>query len=346
MIYLLCFLCTCLLGRGALRVLYGKSPNQDRSLADSVLTGGMIVIGLTQVVHMWAIMSGQSFSGCVRIFLCGILLLLFAAVLLIAVENVRQRKNPAYAREAERIRVRKAMTQSRPDAQEKILYFVFGILVLLQLLLLVWKQERYLTGDMTVETVNTMLSTDTIYQFNPMTGQPYTLGIPMRLKILCLPTLYAILCELFGMSGTYLVWNVVPVLVMLGSYLAFYTVAKALFPDEHKKRGVFLVLVAVLLWVGTNLYGMDGFGLQYTAWRGVSLRAGILLPYTFGLILRKKWRLVPLCILTEVCIVWTLYGMGACLIVTLGMLGIGFLQKKSHRDKNPGAGRLTDDGID
>lgn len=341
MIYLLCFLYTCLLGRGTIRALYGTNRNQDMTLADSVLTGGMLVIGLAEAVHLWGIVSGQSFSGCVRYFLCGVLVLLLAAMLLIGLEKLRKRKDKAYAREAEKSRVRRAMTQVRPNGGERVLYAIFGAIVLLQLLFLVWNRERYLTGDMTVETVNTMLATDTIYQVNPMTGQPYTLGIPMRLKILCLPTLYAILCELFGMSGTHVVWDVVPVLVMLGTYLAFYTVARALFPDEHKKRGVFLVLVAVLLWVGTNQYGMDGFGLQYAAYRGVSLRAGILLPYTFGLIWRKKWRLVPLCILAEACVVWTLYGMGACLMVTLGMIGVEFLRKRMHR-----AGRLTNDGID
>lgn len=333
-----------------MRALYGKKQKPDMTFADSVIVGGMLVIGLAEVVHLWAVVSGQSFSRCVRFFLLGVFLLLLVAMLLIAVERIRRKKDKGYAKEAERLRIEKAMTQNRPNSQnsqnnqnsiERILYIIFGIMVLLQIILLVWRQERYLVGDMTVETVNSMLVTDTIYQVNPMTGRPYTLGIPMRLKILCLPTLYAILCEVFDKSAVYLVWNVVPVLVVVGSYLAFYTVAKALFPDEHKKRGVFLVLVALLMWVGTNSYGMDGFGLQYAAYRGVSIRAGILLPYTFGLILRRKWKLVPLCILTEACIVWTLYGMGACLIVTLGMIGIGFLQKKSRR-----AGRLTNDRID
>lgn len=324
-----------------MRALYRRKPEQDMTLADSVLVGGIVIIGLTEAVHLWAVVLGQPFSACVRVFLCGLAVLLLAAILLIATEKLRQRRNPAYAREVEKMRVRKAMTKSRPESTGRILYTIFGVMVLLQLIGLPGRQESYLIGDMTVETVNTMLATDTIYRFNPMTGQPYVLGMPTRLKLLCLPTLYAILCELFGMNASYLVWRVVPVLVLLGSYLAFATVAKALFPAGHKQRALFLVLVALLMWVGTNAYGMDGFGLQYTAWRGVSLRAGILLPYTFGLLLRKRWRPVPLCVLAEACIVWTLYGMGACLVVTSGMLGIGFLLKKSQR-----AGRLTDDGTD
>lgn len=328
MIYLLCFLYTYLLGRGALRALYGKKPNQDSTFADSVLTGGMIVIGLAEAAHLGAVVLGQSFSACVRLFLVGVVVFLLAAIVLIGVERYRKKNNKAYAKEAERLRVKKAMTASRPDSKEIILYLVFGAMVLIQILLLVSGQKRYLAGDMTVETVNTMLATDTIYQFNPMTGQPYTAGIPMRLKILCLPTLYAILCNLFDMSAIQVVWNVVPVLALLGSYLAFYTVAKALFPAGNKKRGVFMILVALILWVGTNMYGMDGFGVQYAGFRGVSVRAAILLPYTIGLILRKKWKLVLLCIFAEACIVWTLYGMGACLLVTAGMIAIGIIQKR------------------
>lgn len=324
-----------------MRALYRRKPEQDMTLADSVLVGGMVIIGLTEAVHLWAVVSGQPFSACVRVFLCGLAVLLLAAILLIATEKLRRRRDPAYAREVEKMRVRKAMTKSRPESTGRIMYTIFGVMVLLQLIGLAGRQESYLTGDMTVETVNTMLITDTIYRFNPMTGQPYVLGMPLRLKLLCLPTLYAILCELFGMNAAYLVWRVVPVLVLLCSYLAFAAVAKALFPAGHKQRALFLVLVALLMWVGTNAYGMDGFGLQYSAWRGVSLRAGILLPYTFSLLLRKSWRPVPLCVLAEACIVWTLYGMGACLAVTLVMLGIGLLLKKSQR-----AGRLTDDGTD
>ena len=85
-----------------------------------------------------------------------------------------------------------------------------------------------------------------------------------------------------------------------------------------------MLAVALLYSVGDYMFGMDGFGVLHSGFRGVTIRAAILLPYTFGLMLRKKYKLVVLCILAEACIVWTLYGMGACVAVAAGMLLVQF----------------------
>lgn len=328
MIYLFCLLIPYLLGKGVLRVFYGKCRTQDMTLADSLLTGGMVVIGLAEAAHLGAVAFGRSFSDCKKMFLIGLVLLLFAAAILIVLEQLGKKKDKLSEREAERLRVQRTLTGRRVQTREQMLYFVFGAMVLIQLLLIVTEQKVYPTGDMTAETVNSILDTNAIYQVNPLTGQSYTLGMPMRLKILCLPALYAICCDLFGMSAVQVVWTVVPALTLLGSYLSFFTVAKGLFAEDVRKRGIFMMFVALLLWVGDYMYGMDGFGVQYGGFRGVTIRMAILLPYTFGLILRRKWKLVPLCILAEACIVWTLYGMGACLLVTVGMLLTGLFTDK------------------
>lgn len=325
----LMILVPCLLGEGVLRLLYGNQYRQKMTRADSVLTGWMIVIGLAEAAHLAAVISGRSFSDCLKIFLPGLAVCTMAAAVLLFVSGRQQKQNKADAREAERFKIKSMMTENPHRAQEQIIFLIFGILVLIQFALLETGGEIYPTGDMTVETVNTMLATDTLYQVNPMTGLPYVQGLPMRLKILCLPTLYAMLCKLFGMSAAELVRGLMPLITLIGGYLAYYTAAQAVFPGDRRKRGIFLVITALILWVGNYTYGMDGFGMQYAGFRGVSFRGLILLPYTFGLILRKKWRLLPLCILAEACILWTLYGMGACLFVTAAMLVTGLLRKRT-----------------
>lgn len=325
----LMILVPCLLGEGVLRLLYGNQYRQKMTRADSVLTGWMIVIGLAEAAHLTAVILGRSFSDCLKIFLPGLAVCVIAAAVLLFVSGRQQKSDKSHAREAERFKIKSMMTASPHCTQEQIIYLIFGILVLIQFALLETGGKIYPTADMTVETVNTMLATDTLYQVNPMTGLPYVQGLPLRLKILCLPTLYAMLCELFGMSAVQLVWGLMPLITMIGSYLAFYTAARAVFPEDRRKRGIFLVITALILWVGNYRYGMDGFGMQYAGFRAVSFRGLILLPYTFGLILRKKWRLVPLCILAEACIMWTLYGMGACLLVAVAMPVTGLLRKRT-----------------
>uniref|UniRef100_UPI004055A0DD DUF6077 domain-containing protein n=1 Tax=Acetatifactor sp. TaxID=1872090 RepID=UPI004055A0DD len=325
-----------LLGRGFLRALYRRPLDNGLFGADYFVVGGMVLIGGAEAAHMAAIVLGRTFTDCVKVFAVILLLLLFLSALLIVWGRRLERHDKLFLKERNRRKIKKAITAEEKQRQMTVITLVFGVMVLVQLVLLGIGQNIYPTGDMTVETVNSMLETNQMYSVNPMTGQPYTAGIPMRLKILCLPTLYAILCDMSGLDAMQLVWQIVPMVVLLGSYAAFGSVAGALFPEENKKKGIFMIVVALLLWSNVAMYGMDGFGLQYAGYRGVSIRMGVLLPYTFGLVLRQKWRLLPLCILAEACIVWTLYGMGFCFFVTVAILGAkivkwGLLQIKNSK---------------
>lgn len=322
-LWLLMSLVPLCLGRGALRLLYGSQSTQDMSLADDVLTGGMIIIGLAEAAHLAGCVLGRSFSGCVKLFGLGLAFLLAAAAALLFVGKKKQKETPAMRRRAEKDRIRRSFVPEDAGVSQYV-YLLFGILAVVQLVLVVLARDVYLDGDMTRETVSSFLATDAIYQVNPMTGQPYTVGMPFRLKILCLPTLYGILCRGFGLSVDTVVLSIVPAFVLLGSYLAYSTVAKRLFPENKTGRAVFMLAVALLYSFGDYMQAMDGFGVLHSGFRGTAIRAAVLLPYTFGLMLRKKYKLVVLCILAEACIVWTLYGMGACAAVTAGMLVVRF----------------------
>lgn len=305
MIYVIGIIVLYFLGKGTLGALYKQDSVTDMGMTDIMLTGGIVVIGLAEAAHLGAIVLGRSFSDCVFLFLVGLAALLLGVAVLLIV-RFSKKKMPGI---------------KKPYSKEETVFVMVWLgIVLVQLLLIADSGKVYLTGDMTAETVNTMLTTNTMYQINPMTGQQYVQGIPMRLKTLCLPTLYAILCNLFRCDATELVWHVIPVFTLLGCYLAFYNVAESLFGNDRKKRSVFMIVVSLLLWVGDYAYGMDGFGLQYAGFRGVSIRMLILLPYTISMVLRKKWQSVCLCVLAEACIVWTMYGLGMCLLVAAGLL--------------------------
>ena len=51
----------------------------------------------------------------------------------------------------------------------------------------------------------------------------------------------------------------------------------------------------------------------------------VLLPYLLSCLMDRKYTGVILCILAEACIVWTLYGAGVCLLVTVAWLILGAL---------------------
>ncbi len=319
------FLCLCmvllplLLGRGALCLLYRKRPVRGTLLSDGVLTGYLIVVGLAGAAHMGAVLLGQSFSDNVRWFLgmLGVCAAAAAAVLL-------------WDRRRERSAPRQQDFRGGPpiNAKERALFFAFLVLSLLQLMRIVLGGERYLEGDMTVEAVNSFLITDDIYKINPLTGEWYQAGMPLRLKLLCLPTLYGDLCRLSGLEPEQVVWVAVPMLTWFCSNLAYWILAGQLFPESRERQGFFMNLVALFYLLGDTVYGADGFGVMHSGFRGIVIRAAVLLPYTVGAVLRRRWKLVVLCIAAEACMVWTFYGLGACLFTAVGLAAAGFVWER------------------
>lgn len=315
----LVILCLCgFLGSGMMLLFYKE---QKLCVADALLTGDIILIGLAVTAHVAAVFSGQSFSRC-TIFFIGVLgaALFFAAVLFLFFGSFHKKK----------ITERTPAVDKSPkmDSVEKILLIILGILVITQLLYLLWNAGAYARADMTVETVGSFLQTDGIYQVDPMTGQAYTQGIPSRLKILCLPALYGFLCRLSGLDPENVVTVAAPVWVFISSYAAFFCVGKRLFPESRKKRICFLITTVIVMWAGSSFYSLDGFDLLYCGYRSVTIRNLVLLPYLISLCLGKRWKSVILCILAEACIVWTFYGLGACLLMLVGL----FLAERGRRN--------------
>lgn len=288
---------------------------KKNTFEDLLISGGIIIIGLAEAAHLAALLLELSFAECSRL-LAG---LAGAALACGAVLWLARRHRAAKAGTGALGRGGIQPTEGRGDRPEMVLYGMFLAVAASQLIFICMGDTMYRERDMTVETVGSFLASDAVYQVDPMTGMPYLKGMPLRWKILCLPTLYGSLCRLTGLRPELVVWTIVPVAVLLGCYAAFAVLGKALFPESGRRRACFLLAVAVLLWVGAYGYGMDGFGVLCCGWRGTTIRNAMLLPWTLSLCIRKKWPGVLLCALAEACIVWTLYGLGASVAVAAGM---------------------------
>lgn len=335
-----------LIGTGTLGVLYGRQADK-LYMADRLIVGLMTVVGMAEIAHLAAVFLEYSFTDAVRFFLVEMAVVVSAALAIClwkyfdgrkrdGEKTGRRSKVGRRSRTGSRLRIGGRSKWSGADFTPyfALITMVFVLLVIYQIVTVSSGNNVWRSGDMTVETVESFLEADGVYRVNPLTGQAYELGIPLRIQILCLPTLYGILCRILGLQAVELVWKLIPLLVLLLSYLAFWTLAKALFAEEkdREKRILFMVFVAAVFCVGDYLYGMDGFGLLHCGYRGVTVRNVILMPYTFGLALRHKWKPVLLCILAEACLVWTLYGMGTCLLAVLGMGALRVWQKRRGKD--------------
>lgn len=296
---------------------------KNSSWEDGLLTGVILLIGTAELSHLWGVFLNRPFSECVMVFAVSAGTLLAAAVVL---EAVRRRKRGQRGRSLDK-------SILKGDLGELFLLLVLGLIILGQIYFTASGRNIYRQGDMTVETVGSFLQSNGIYRINPLTGAAYREGIPLRLKILCLPALYGAICSIFRLSPREAVWQVVPVITLLGCYTAYSCLGKCLFPEGRKRRLVFLIAVGCLLWAGSYAYGMDGFGVLYSGWRGVTIRNCVLLPYLISLCLRKKWLSVLLCMAAEACIVWTFYGMGAGFGIFLGMTAIELWRRRRGYEK-------------
>ena len=243
------------------------------SLGDGIATFMILMTGTAEVVHLYGVSFHRSLSECTILF--GILAVV--SIIMLAAAGIWRRRQ-------------KKITSMKGtgDIATKLLFICFLILAALQLVYAAAGKGICRQGDMTVETVGSFLQNDALYEVNPMTGRAYEGGIPSRLKILCLPTLYASLCRMFQLTPQILVWHVIPVLTIIYCYAAYCCLAGSLFPGDRRRQLCFLVVVALLIWAGNYDIGVDGFQLLRTGWRGVTLRNCVLIPYAFSLCLRKK----------------------------------------------------------
>lgn len=277
---------------------------RDYCLSDLMASFMIMIIGVSEISHMLGIFFHRPLSESALFFL------IFSAVGCVGLLMLAVFLRPG--------RMSGAAPAPLTGSEIGLLALLF-LLAASQVGFILSGADLYIQGDMTAETVGSFLQTGSIYGENPLTGGLVGEEMPSRLKVLCLPALYASLCRLLHLTPQFLVWKVVPVVALLGSYAAYTCLGRSLFPDSRRKRLLFLVCVSLLFWVGSYAPGVDGFGLLTAGWRGETLRSAILVPYAVSLCLRRKYPHAVLCCIAETCIVWTSVGLGACAVVTVGL---------------------------
>ena len=115
--------------------------------------------------------------------------------------------------------------------------------------------------------------------------------------------------------------HIVPIVVLAAAYLAYYRLSETLFGRAALgKRFLFLLIVAVILWVSDGAVYLDGYGALHSGYMGTSIRNLVLIPYVLCAALEKRWWKVVLGILAEACIAWTFWGCGVCVVMAVGIL--------------------------
>lgn len=302
-----------IIGEGLLSVFYGKNRRDYSGLTEGYMLGGIVCIGVTEVMHIAGLFLNMPISKIGTWLLLALIGLALIAFLVIIVPLLK----------------RKESEWQKMACEKTVFPFAFMVVVLLQALFIFCREPIMIPGDIILETVRSFLAEDGIYRVMPLTGMVSEAGVPLRYKILCLPTLYAVLCDVFNIEASLLVCHIVPIVVLAGTYVSYYCLSGVLFSKKDlKRRYMFLFVIAVFFLFTDKGTFMNGYGLLHGGYLGTTIRNLILVPYTLAASLEKRWWKVVLCVLAEACIAWTLWGLGVCIVISLGIGGLALLERK------------------
>lgn len=279
---------------------------KGQNLADDYLCGILILIVVSGIVQFVTVTFNYSFTWyCRTLLLASIFMAVIGLVLSIALQTYTLQ----------------TLKQSVKDKVKNINRSnnVWGLvvigLVFLGVLARILFSSPVLEGDFTLETINTTLSTNTIYKYNSLTGQEILNGMPIRQQILTLPMLLAFFIDTFGMDTSVFVFRIFPCAVALMCFLAYYRMGQNFFPDNFEKRSHFLHILSLMILVGDCGIKSPTFLLVFQGFSGYCFLACVLLPYLFTACLRRKWGIAALCVSAEIFLVWTTYGIGFSVIM-------------------------------
>ena len=304
-----------LLGSGILALFYGKNRTYDITVSESCILGFIGCIGISEVVHVAGYVLDWSLQKCIRLWVISLFVVVALAVVLFCLRIKGQYGNRIALCKGYRIK-------------KTAIPFAFLGIVLLQMLFIYCTQPLLTEGDITLETVQSFLAEDGIYRVLPLTGQVSETGVPLRYGILCLPTLYAMLGSIFKIDAELLVCHIIPVAMAGIAYMSSYYLSGVLFGTKaFQKRFLFVLTLSVIfLFTDTGIFS-NGYSILHSGYLGTSIRNLILIPYLFGAVLEKRWWKAILCVLAEACITWTLWGMGVCVVVLVGMFLLSCVER-------------------
>ncbi len=314
-------LCPFLLGQGFCEIC-AAIQKKKFSLPERFVSGVLLLLILCGFSHILSVFTGRNLEFCTRLFGISLIITCSLSYLAFMILTVLARLRQAADADA---------VPKTSGNKVYALYLITAGIILLQILLIVSGIFLDLTGDQTAETVSSFLYSGEFYSLDPLTGLPYETDLPMRLKILGLPTFYAILCSVFQLPLTLVVFRVMPVYFLLTGYLAFGVLGRSLFPDSSRGRSTFLFLISLLVFASSAASGTDGFALLHTGFREIALRSWILLPLLLTCLKEKKYFLLLLPTLAEAMLCYSLAGTGICVLYILYALGATYFSARRAR---------------
>jgi hypothetical protein len=201
--------------------------------------------------------------------------------------------------------------------------FPIILLFLLQCLNYVW-MNPYIGNDITKEIINTTIATDTMYQYHPLTGKLFEIGMTPVGKLYILPLFYSGLSKVFCVDASTLLYLILPIWVLLMGYFVMFLWGRLLFNKKNQKhiQSYFLMVYGVLSLFGGFYLTSEFYWLSHSAWRGETIIATIIIPFILYLLINKvlgktRYLVVLLTLFATICMANLGEGFWLCVIEIL-----------------------------
>ena len=166
---------------------------------------------------------------------------------------------------------------------EKFQWITVIILVVFQMIMAV--THASFDGDDAYYVVQSVIAdeSDSLYRILPYTGR--STDLDMRHAMAVFPLWIAYIARMTGIHATVMSHTVLPVFLLLLTYLIYYEIGKKLFKDKEEYLATYMIYVCVLHVFGNvSIYYNATFLLMRT-WQGKSMLANVVIPGIFMVLL-------------------------------------------------------------
>lgn len=188
--------------------------------------------------------------------------------------------------------------------KDRLLCIILLIIIAFQIVMLTVFQHSNADDSEFVAISTTAVQTNTLYHYNPYTGQEWGQVFAKRI-VAPFSLLIAVYSKLTMIHPAIFSHTVLPAFLILFSYFAYFLIAKKLFPMRVTSQLLFVILIAVLMMFGGYSTRAIGSMLLIRIWQGKAVFASAMLPIIFALILGvlgkkmngKQWGILCIAVL-------------------------------------------------
>jgi len=282
---------------------------RGRGVVDTYICGVMTMFAISGVLHFFVMFTNRRFADYLK-FYPVILAGLIAVGFVLTIFDIKK-NNAEFSIKARLI----AFFKSWFKGKELQIFAMLTLVTLLLCALRIVTGTPDVSGDFTLETIRTTLQTDSIYQYNSLTGKLLEEGMPIRQQILTMPFFLTFLSEFFEVGISLVLYKIFPCYTLFLTALVYSRLAATLFVKQKEKQLIFMFIISFMLLVGDYAAMAPAALVLHQGFTGNSLCAAVVIPFAVYACMNRKWLMACLCVATELFLIWTTYGLGFSVLV-------------------------------